>query len=74
MSRDSGEAEYFDSLYQCKARLREIEMNAGEIGYLIWFAYATPPNGKDRIKIHEGNYYLGADITAVTQEGHSRRL
>jgi len=55
MSRDNS-TEKCDSLEQCRQRVVEAERSWARIGYYVWYADATGPNG-EKIKLHQGTPY-----------------
>lgn len=55
MSRDTDCREH-DSLENCKEDVRKSEEFWSSIGYYVWFARATGPNGEE-VKLHEGTQY-----------------
>jgi len=55
-SRDVGHPEEKDSLEDCQKAVKRAEEWYNSIGYFIWFASATDPEGKKH-QLHPGTPY-----------------
>ncbi len=61
-SRDSTKKKY-DSLEECRQAVQKLEKFYRSIGYFVWFANATGPNG-EKVKLHEGTPYMSVSLPA----------
>ena len=56
MSRDAGNPEPYESLDACRDAVAQAERDWARMGYYVWFATATGPNG-EKETLHPGVPY-----------------